>query len=194
MHRFISRLTGRWLVCVVLGAALLGCGGYLGRAKKAYNEGRYLESAERLEKHERDVQELSPRKQIDYGIYRGLSLMMLGDYVGAEIWLTYAREVAAQAPGEFTPNQKAALERGEWNLKQALQNAKELPRENVVAPPGVGTIFVPQGEGEASPPGEPPPPDQGEPPAEDAEGDDAEPKKGGLRDSLPRPGDFGDQD
>jgi len=143
-----------WFVCVLVAAALLGCSGYLGRAKRAYSEGRYLESAERLEKHEPDVRELSPRKQIDYGIYRGLSLMMLGDYVGAEMWLTYAREVAAQAPGELTPNQKAVMERGEFNLRQALQNVKELPRERVVAPPGVGTIFVPQ-DGESPPSGEP---------------------------------------
>ena len=85
----------------LLGSSLLllgfsaGCGGYLGSAQRAYQDGRYLEAAEKLEDHEDEVAELSPRKQVSYGLYMGLSLMRLGDRDGAARWLGFAEEIEA---------------------------------------------------------------------------------------------------
>ena len=62
----------------------------VGGAKHAYSQGRYLEAAEELGEHEDEVSKLSPRRKAEYGLYRGLSLMMLRDYHGAEEWMSFA--------------------------------------------------------------------------------------------------------
>ncbi len=88
---------------------LIGCGGYLGHAQRAYQDGRYLEVAENLGDHEDEVPALSPRKQVSYGLYRGLSLMRLGDRDGAERWLDFAEQIEAKQPGTLRPEEKREL-------------------------------------------------------------------------------------
>jgi hypothetical protein len=117
-------------------AVLAGCNRYVTRAKRAYNDGRYLEASEHLDGHEKEVYDLPPRLRADYGIYRGLSLMALGDLNGAYQWLTFAYEVEQKNPGTLKAEQRAALDRGWWQLAQLRGG----PR--IVVPPG-GAILVP---------------------------------------------------
>lgn len=88
----------------------LGCGSYLGSAQRAYHEGRYLEAAEDLGDHEADVPRLEPAKQANYGLYRGLSLMKLGDHEAAGQWLNFAADVEKKRPGSLLPAQRRELE------------------------------------------------------------------------------------
>lgn len=113
-----------------------GCNRYVGRAKRAYNDGRYLEASEKLGERESEIDDLAPRQQADYGIYRGLSLMMLGDLNGAHQWLSFAYEVEKVNPGALKPEQRAILDRGWWQLAQARGG----PR--IPVPTGA-TILVP---------------------------------------------------
>jgi hypothetical protein len=95
---------------VVLGIALMGCATYLGRARRAYGEGRYLEAAESLAKHEDGVAYLGPRQQVEYGMVRGLSVLELGDAATAHRWLTYALQVGKDNPTAILPEERAAIE------------------------------------------------------------------------------------
>lgn len=99
-----------------------GCGSYLGSAQRAYQEGRYLEVAENLGDHEAEVTNLEPSKQANYGLYRGLSLMKLGDHEAAGHWLDFAADVEKQRPGSLLPKQRQELDeaRGELAKTSAL--------------------------------------------------------------------------
>ena len=95
-----------WSFCLFV----LGCGGYLGTAQLAYQDGRYLEVAENLGDHEADLPRLPPEKQAIYGLYRGLSLIMLGDHDAASHWLDFAADVEKTRPGSLLPAQRRELE------------------------------------------------------------------------------------
>ncbi|HVK68557.1 MAG TPA: hypothetical protein VM694_29060 [Polyangium sp.] len=118
----------------LLGSSLLlvfsaGCGGYLGSAQRAYQDGRYLEAAEKLGDHEDEVAALSPRKQVSYGLYMGLSLMKLGDHDGAERWFGFAEQVEAQRPGTLRPDEKRELEAARGQLAGIEEKAKAAGEE-----------------------------------------------------------------
>jgi hypothetical protein len=104
-------------------AVLAGCNRYVGRAKRAYNDGRYLEASEHLDGREAEVYDLPPRLRADYGIYRGLSLMMLGDLNGAHQWLSFAYEVEQKNPGTLS-----AAARASWSLPAAPSWCQARPR------------------------------------------------------------------
>jgi hypothetical protein len=102
---------GRAVVALALLFSLSGCATYIGRAKRAYVQGRYLEVSEDLGRHEEDVPYLGPVAQIDYGLYRGLALTSLGDASAARRWLNFANQVERDNPGTMLPEQRALLSR-----------------------------------------------------------------------------------
>ena len=99
-----------------------GCGSYLGSAQRAYQEGRYLEVAENLGGHEAEVPQLEPAKQANYGLYRGLSLMRLGDNEAAGHWLEFAADVEKQRPGSLLPAQRRELEDARDKLAKTMES------------------------------------------------------------------------
>src|SRR5262249_28084784 len=132
-----------FVLVLLAGLFAAGCGGgYVGRARRDYSDGRYLEAAERLGQHESELDELSPRRQAGDGVYRGLSLLMLGDFGGAHRLPNSAYEVERQNPGTLKTEQRADLDRGWAQLAQTLAGG-------VVAP---GVIVVPAPRDGATPP------------------------------------------
>jgi hypothetical protein len=126
---------------VLLAASLLaGCGGYVGRARRAYAEGRYLEAHERLAQHEHEVSRLSPRKQAEYGLYRGQALLMLGDHAGAHQWLSFSYDVQRAEPRALGDEERYELDRAWARLAAALAAAQgvALPAGATVVTPGAG--------------------------------------------------------
>jgi hypothetical protein len=113
------RRLGWAVVALLLMIGLSGCGTFVGRAKRAYAQGRYLEVSEDLGQREEDVPYLSASAQIDYGIYRGLALMNLGDSLGARRWLAFAGQVEHENPGTMQPEQHALLTRALTDLAAA---------------------------------------------------------------------------
>ena len=114
---FVVGLPKACLIAFIASTALAaaGCGGgYIGGAKRAYGQGRYLEAAEKLGQHENEVGELSPLRQADYGIYRGLSLMRLNDYPAATYWFEFVYDVERRSPGTLRPEQQRELDQG-WD-------------------------------------------------------------------------------
>ncbi|MSP24820.1 MAG: hypothetical protein EXR75_06560 [Myxococcales bacterium] len=96
-------------VAVGLGA---GCTyTFVHRAERAYNEGRYLDAAERLAQHEAEVAALRPARRAVYATYRGLALLRLGDRDGAHHWLTVAVSLD-QKTTALLPKQRRQLRAG----------------------------------------------------------------------------------
>jgi hypothetical protein len=129
------------VLAVAMVTTLAGCGGYIGRAKRDYQAGRYLEVNEALALHEAELDDLPERKQADYGIYRGLALLMMSDYGGAYRWLSYVYALEAAHPGTLRPRQREELDRGWLLLGRAL--GKDLPPGTVLVPSVPGTAPAP---------------------------------------------------
>jgi hypothetical protein len=96
------------------------------RAERAYSEGRYLETAERLARHEPEVDALGAERQARYGLYRGLAQLRLGDHVAARRWLSYAYEVERRQP-TLGANQRALLDAGWSELSRHAGNLTASP-------------------------------------------------------------------
>ena len=128
------RLFGALATSVFLLFAL-GCGSYLGSAQRAYQDGRYLEVAENLSNHEAEVPRLEPAKQANYGLYRGLSLMRLGDQEAASHWLDFAANVEKKRPGSLLPAQRRELEDARDKLAKSSKSGEVESATNTLAMP-----------------------------------------------------------
>ena len=108
---------------LALALSMLLCSGcsiaYVGRAQTAYSDGRYLEVAEDLAAHEQEVGQLSRPNKVRYGMYRGLSLMRLGDNDSARHWLRFAYDFENAGPvPTLRPRQRMVLDAGWARLKE----------------------------------------------------------------------------
>jgi hypothetical protein len=98
-----------WLFAA-LPAVVGSCTHYGGRGGDLYNQGRYIEAAHVLEKTEPQLTGASPLEQASYGLYRGATLLRLGDLEGAMRWLEYCRRLEATRPGVLRTNQLELLQ------------------------------------------------------------------------------------
>jgi hypothetical protein len=113
----------RPIVLAALAVLLGGCTPtYVERAQVDYSEGRYLEVAEELAERERELERLPPPLQAEYGIYRGLALLRLGDYPEARRWMRYAYDVERSAPGTLVGPVRAQLDYG-WKWLERRRGA-----------------------------------------------------------------------
>jgi len=111
-----SRRQAVGLALMLLGPGLALCPAcselsYVGRAETAYDQGRYLEVAESLARHEPDLDQLPMWKKARYGLYRGLALLQLGDPEEGRRWLHFARDVELKE-ATLTDDQRRALSAG----------------------------------------------------------------------------------
>ena len=118
------------LVPALLLVSVVGCGNYVKRAGTLYADGRYIEAAEVFERTERRLVEYTPKERSEYGLYRGMTLLVLGDLEHAHRWLAYAYEVERTNPGSLRSDRRALLDRGWFELGQRLH------RSDSPAPPG----------------------------------------------------------
>jgi tetratricopeptide (TPR) repeat protein len=113
------------LAAMLCGSGLiLGCVelSYVGKAEMAYDDGRYFEAAELLAAREEDMRDLPVFKRARYGVYRGLSLLRLGEYESAEEWLRYAHELDAEHH-TLAPRQRERLAAGLAELARTRAGA-----------------------------------------------------------------------
>ena len=95
------------LVVSALGLLLvMGCSSYVKRGEALYADGRYIEAAEVFERTEGRIGEASVRQRAEYGMYRALTLLVLGDLSNAERWFNYAYEVERAAPGSLSTDRR----------------------------------------------------------------------------------------
>jgi tetratricopeptide (TPR) repeat protein len=101
--------------------ALAACSGYVKRGSALYSDGRYVEAAEVFERTEYRLSEADSRERAEYGLYRGMTLLVLGDLRNAQGWLAYAYEVDRRDPGALRADRRALLDRGWFELGQRLR-------------------------------------------------------------------------
>lgn len=117
-------------LAALLGA--VGCAGYVGDARGALRDGRYLEALETLCDHDGDFDRLSPKKQALYALVRGRALTKLGEYAEAARWLRTAHELELGAPGTLSRKDRDELALGYAELSSALGAA--ITPDTVVLP------------------------------------------------------------
>lgn len=116
-------------ISVVGTLTLAGCTSYVKRGTALYADGRYVEAAEVFERTEYRLQDASPRERADYGLYRGMTLLVLGDLHNAQRWLGYSYQVERAHPGALRADKRALLDRGWYDVGQRLRTAAPPPGE-----------------------------------------------------------------
>ena len=126
-----SRQVRRALAPVVLACCVFaGCETHVRRGSTLYGDGRYVEAAEVFEQTEYRLANFTPRERAEYGLYRGMTLLVLGDLPNARRWLTYAYEVERVVPGALRVDRRALLDRGWFELGQRHRSELEAsPRD-----------------------------------------------------------------
>ena len=91
---------------------LVGCGGhYVNRGSDLFADGRYVEAAEVFERTQDRLTKSNADDQARYGLYRGATLFVLGDFAHAQQWLAYSYEVERVNPGALNSEDRAYLDR-----------------------------------------------------------------------------------
>lgn len=124
MSRLGARLTLFACAIGIVGTlALGGCASYVKRGTALYADGRYVEAAEVFERTEYRLHNASPEERANYGLYRGMTLLVLGDLHNARRWLAYAYQVDRVHPGSLRRDKRALLDRGWYDVEQRLRSA-----------------------------------------------------------------------
>jgi hypothetical protein len=111
------RLSSLILVCIVM----TGCGSSIGRGTTLYQQRSYIEAAEVFERTQNRLASMDPIERARYGLYRGLTLMALGDLRGAERWLDYAEAQEHSLPGLLARDERTMLTQGRMDLGERRQ-------------------------------------------------------------------------
>jgi tetratricopeptide (TPR) repeat protein len=115
--------------------ALLGaCTSYVERGQALYGEGRFVEAAEVFERTENRLKSSTDEERAQYGLYRGVTLLALGDLTRSHRWLSFAYDIERSKPGSLDPEDRALLDQAWDDLSRQLQTAVEpAPQHAVVA-------------------------------------------------------------
>jgi len=130
---------------LLVATLLCACGGSVRRGATLYSDGRYIEAAEVFERTEYRLREVSTRERAEYGLYRGMTMLVLGDLRNAHRWLTYAYEIERYEPGSLSGDRRALLDRGWYELGQRVRDQRPS-----VTPPDAAALAATQ------PPAQPP--------------------------------------
>lgn len=99
---------GRCLA-LVLALGLSACANPTQRGQALYVEGRLIEAAEVFEHGEENLNHLGSRDCVRYGLYRGATLLKLGDLDGAARWLYFAQQAENHNPGSLEASDRQLL-------------------------------------------------------------------------------------
>jgi hypothetical protein len=91
----------RFLLLVAVAAALAACGGPLADAEGQFKRGQYPAAHQALLGLESESRSWSASDRAEYALYRGLTLMALGDRARARTWLLEAKAVEDRRPGSL---------------------------------------------------------------------------------------------
>ena len=75
-----------------------------------YAEGRYIEAAEVFERTEARLDTSTARTRCEYGLYRGLTFLKLGDDARAREWLAYSYQLERKTPGTLDDGERKPLD------------------------------------------------------------------------------------
>lgn len=105
-HRGVTRVLMVALALVVG----TGCAAhYVNRGADLYAGGRYIEAAEVFERTETRLATSSTPERCRYGLYRGATLLALGDGTRAETWLHYSSQILQADPDALSEEEHVML-------------------------------------------------------------------------------------
>jgi hypothetical protein len=81
------------------------------RGAELYAGGFYIEAAEVFERTERRLDNASATEQAQYGLYRGATLLALGDSRRARRWLRYSERLLTSDPALLSDEEREMLRR-----------------------------------------------------------------------------------
>lgn len=103
-----TRLMAAFVAALLSGA----CGShYVARGADLYAGGHYIEAAEVFERTEPRLDASSEEERARYGLYRGATLLALGDLPRAELWLAYSKKAARTDDGALSSDERVMLDR-----------------------------------------------------------------------------------
>jgi len=120
---FLSSLAMRSSVLFFVAATMAApaCGSSVGRGTTLYQQRSYVEAAEVFERTQSRLVTMAAVDRARYGLYRGLSLMALGDLRGGERWLDYAEAQERAQPGLLSNDERVALTHNRSDLAERRQ-------------------------------------------------------------------------
>jgi hypothetical protein len=129
----------------LLAVPLVACTYFVSRGSDLYNQGRYIEAAQVLEQTEYRLEHSEAADEhAEYGLYRGATLLRLGDLDGAQHWLAYAQQWEQSHPGALREDERDLLEeriialQGDLERRHAIEEGQALAAEGVQGSRGPG--------------------------------------------------------
>lgn len=122
------------VLAVGFGALLLGaCSAHSNRGTTLYQEGRYIEAAEIFERTEYRLKGSGTDERAEYALYRGLTLLKLGDLPRSRQWLSYAYQIERRSPDTLGSSDKSKLRRAWAELEAATRQQPVMATSGAVA-------------------------------------------------------------
>jgi hypothetical protein len=100
---------GRSVSLLFCAGLVLGCANATQHGRTLYVDGRLVEAAEIFEHGEPHLAQLDAKTRVRYGLYRGATLLKLGDLDGASRWLYFAQQAENHSPGALEPSDALML-------------------------------------------------------------------------------------
>lgn len=137
-------MKARWLVALLAGLWTSACGPqYVARGADLYAGGHYIEAAEVFERTESRLEDSPPEERARYGLYRGATLLALGDAPRAELWLAYSDGLLRQDGRALSAEERVMLVRA----RAALARRPELGTPRAEGPAIAATEKLPLAPG-----------------------------------------------
>ncbi|HTM43859.1 MAG TPA: hypothetical protein VL137_02830 [Polyangiaceae bacterium] len=124
-----SPTSGPPLGATLLALLLLGGCASTNYGCELYSQGNYIEAEDEFDRAEPNLQQWSLAQRAEYGLYRGLTLLKLGDLVRAQQWLHYSTELQRSAPSSLSDRQKLQLQQGFQQLDEAVRKLAAEPQK-----------------------------------------------------------------
>jgi hypothetical protein len=102
-------MAGRFSSLLFCLALMTSCANATQHGRALYVEGRLIEAAEVFEHGEWQLAQLDAKAHVRYGLYRGATLLELGDLDGASRWLYFAQQAESHSPGSLEPSDAQTL-------------------------------------------------------------------------------------
>jgi hypothetical protein len=85
------------------------CGGAMGPALTAFEEGRHPDAMQEFRSLEPDSRDWSQGERARYALYRGLTHLACGDVRAADHWLSRAKRTWEHNPGVFDDQERGRM-------------------------------------------------------------------------------------
>jgi len=122
-------MLARLLPWLVVALCTCACESTTTRGRTLYAEGHFIEAAAYFERREALLHDASAAERAEYGLYRGMTLLALGDVRRARYWLDYAYQVNASVPGSLSGDARTLLGQSyaQLDVQQRREQQHQVP-------------------------------------------------------------------